>query len=178
VGGATATVISVLVNGQEVIRTIQSERGDQPELPPAEDLAPPESEGEEGGEEEEEEPREVRMQVITQTPDGATSTTLDISEQPCLFIQAWCEEVGKGLLGEATDSISFALESGQRWVTLTPSEGGSAAKSARIEPTEAMQEEENPQGVVVRVSAVLADQPVSVRVQIEVTRGDYLVRVS
>ena len=157
----------MLVNGSEIMRTIKG-GGSAGTDGGADD---------DGAEEGQEEPREVRLQVITQNPSGETTTTLDVSEDPCLFIQAWCEEVGKGLQGGATETIQFALESGHQWASLTPVSVGSGVKTARIDPSPTMEGDTEGHTVGIRVSAVLEGQAVSALVQITVVQGDYIVRI-
>lgn len=171
-------VISVLVNGSEIFRTLKGGKPAPGETQTEEGGTTPDEGGStpEEGEDEDTEPRELRLQVVTQNARGETSTTLDVSEDDCIYIQAWCEEVGKGGLGDATNTIAFSLVSGAQWVSMAPAEAGAGVRAVCVAPTQASYDDDQDRRASVRVSAVLAQQAVSAVVDLDITHGVYRVQ--
>jgi len=153
-------VVTVLVNGQEVVRTI---------LQPQD--APPEDDGQEP------EPRQLQLQVVTQGASGDLASALNLNEEEPIFIQAWCEEVGKGPLPAATATIQFQLTAGQGWVTLAPTASSHGTKVALVRPAQPLPAGVAPQSAGVHVSATFEGQTVGASVDIQLILSEYRLRL-
>ena len=163
IAGVTTVVVTVLVNGQEVVRTIlQPRNGAQVEE---------EQEGEE------EEPRQLQLQVITQGPSGELVSALNLSKPEPIYIQAWCEELGKGSLPAATATIQFQLTGGQGWVMMTPGASSHGTKVAVLQPAQPPPGGLPPESASVYVSATFEGQTVGASVEVQLVASEYRLRL-
>lgn len=166
IAGTATTVVVVLVNGNEIIRTVIESRGGDGDG----------QEPEEGGEEEE--PRKLALQIVTQDRSGARSTALDPKTGGLIWIQAWCEEMGKGALPAATQSIVFELTVGSAWATMSPASASPGVKAVLVELREELPPAPPGQTVQINVSAAFEDAAVSAPVMLELVLDRYMLRIS
>lgn len=161
IAGVTSVVVSVLVNGQEIVRTVL-----QPQ-----DTSPPDGEGDQP------EPRHLQLQIVTQGASGDLASALNLSEGGLIYIQAWCEEAGKGALPAATATIRFRLTEGQGWVTLAPAASSHGTKVALVQPAEPQPPGMPPEAAGVYASATFEGQTVGASVQIQLIQSQYRLRL-
>jgi len=164
IAGVTTVVVTVLVNGQEVVRTILQPRDG--------------AQVEEEQEGEEEEPRELQLQIDTRDEAGAGRTELNVDDRDRLYIYARCLEVGKGPLPAATQSIRFQLASGQGWVTLSDQGMRYGSRIAAVDSVQPAPDAPLPEHATVYVSATFEGQLVGAPVNLALTSAQYVLEVT
>lgn len=164
IAGVTSVVVTVLVNGQEIVRTV---------LQPQDGQQPPED-----GEGEEQEPRQLQLQIDTRDASGAERTELNVDARDRLFIYGRCIEVGKGELPAATQSIRFQLTSGQGWVTLSDQGMRYGSRIAAVDTVQPPPESSMPETVTVYVAATFEGQSVGAPVTLSLTSSQYILEVT
>lgn len=175
--GTVTVVVSGLVNGAEVVRTIieaqSGEDGSETGGGSAGEGAGAAGSGEGG---EEQEPRQVQIVVSTVDQQGGVGTTLEMSGNQAVFIYAYCVEVGKGPLPGADDTLSFHLVAGSPFVFLSDfgRQGGQRCASVQIE--DPLPDGMPPESVVVSVSAIIEGERISVPVSLSLMVAPYRIR--
>jgi hypothetical protein len=165
IAGVTSVVVTVLVNGQEIVRTVlEPQDGQQP--------------SDDGDGDEEEEPRELQLQIDTRDASGAARTELNVDEQDRIYIYARCIELRKGALPAATQSIRFQLTAGQGWVTVSDRGMQYGSRIAAVDTAQPTPESPMPESVTVYVSATFEGQSVGAPVNLSLTSSQYILEVT
>jgi len=167
IAGVATVVVSVLVNGQEVVRTV---------LQPRSGGQPSDNGAEEG--EEEQEPRQLQLQIDTRDAAGAARTELNVDERDRLYVYARCLEVGKGPLPAATQSIRFQLTDGQAWVTLRDQGMQYESRIVAVDTVQPAPESAMPEAVSVYVSATFEGESVGASVSLALTSSQSILEVT
>jgi len=178
IAGTVTVVVSGLVNGSEVVRTIIEARGG-PEGAGASaggGGAAGGAAGGGGGESEKEEPRQVQIVVNTTDARGSPGTRLESGVNDAVFIYAHGLEVGKGELAGVTSSITFHLASGTPFVFLTDHGMMGGERCAGVQLESPLPDATPPASVSVMVSAVVEGKPISVPVSLGLTVAPYVIR--
>jgi hypothetical protein len=151
IAGAVTTVITVLVNGAEVVQVIL-----QGVPPPGAD---------------EDAPRRKDFHVVVDSVDaaGARSTRLARGSSPFVHIYAHCEEVGKGRFPAGDSTITFAAQFDTSWATLDDLGTAHGRRCARVSLVEPPPQGAPPPALVVLVSAgqAVSGVPVTLRLEAE-----------
>ncbi|MCX7779898.1 MAG: hypothetical protein N2491_03145 [Negativicutes bacterium] len=156
--GTAATVVAVLVNGHEIIRTII-------EKPPVEGEEPPQN-------------KYYNLQVRTVDEQGATCTELDLMFPEKLYLQAWIEAYGEGANADDGGPISIELQSGYEYVQLTECAPFTNGRTVLIEPVASAPQGQSDLSATILVSAPLDGQPFSAPVTIRLVRGGFEMKFS
>ena len=165
IAGVTSVVVTVLANGQEIVRTVlQPQDGQQP--------------SDDGDGDEDVEPRQLQLQIDTRDASGAARTELNVDARDRIFIYARCIEVGKGPLPAATQSIRFQLTSGQGWVALSDQGMRYGSHIAAADTVQPAPESPMPESVTVYVSATFEGQSVGAPVNLALTSSQYILEVT
>jgi hypothetical protein len=150
IAGGLTTVITVLVNGAEVVQVILQ----GPRAPVAE------------GEEEGPSRSDFRVVIDTLDASGARSTRLAAGTSPAIFVYAHCEELGKGRFRAGDATIGFAAEFDARWATLEDLGSAHDRRCARVSLVEPPPKGAPPSTLTVIVSAGQAVSAVPVTLQL------------
>jgi len=174
IAGTVTVIVSGLVNGAEVVRTIieaRSEGGDGAG-------SAGEGAGAVSGGDQQEEPRQVQIRVDTFDATGIPSTRIEagVENRNAVFIYADCIEVGKGQLAAETAGISFHLASGSPFVFLTDHGMLGGKRCAGIQLAEPLPQGVAPPEVMVSVSTGIAGDVVSVPVRLGLLVQLYRIR--
>jgi len=164
IAGVTTVVVSVLVNGQEVVRTVLH----------------PQDGGQSGEDQDgqEEEPRHLQLQIDTRDAQGAARTDLNVDDRDRIYIYARCLEVGKGPLPAATQSIRFQLTSGQGWVSLSDQGMRYGSRIAAADSVQPTPESGMPEHASIYVSATFEGESVGASVNLALTSAQYILEVT
>ncbi len=177
IAGTVTVIVSGLVNGAEVVRTVievREESGAAGGEGAGGAVGTPAGAGGEGGEEQE--PRQVQIVVNTTDASGSPGTRLETGVNDAVFIYAYAVEVGKGGLDGVTGSLGFHLESGPPFVFLTDHGMTGGQRCAGVQFESPLPDGPAPSSVVVRVSAVVEGKTISVPVTLELVVAPYVVR--
>lgn len=151
--GLTTAVVVVLVNGQEIIRTIVEKSG---------------------GKEEQEQPSKFyTLKVQTRDDSGVQRTELDVSIPDRIYVDAWIEAYGEGADPGECGPIQIELVQGHEYVSLTEGQPYTGGRTVVVQPHPQVPEGEPSGPAVVEVSAVIEGQPFSASVTIALTRTQY-----
>lgn len=146
IAGAATTVVTVLVNGAEVVQVI------------IQGAAPPGYEGP---------PIRKDFLVVVDTVDAAGATSMDLAYEtsPVIFIYAHCEEVGKGRFPAGDPTIRFAPQFDTAWAELDDLGMANGRRCARVSLCPPRPPLAPPATLVVLVSAgqAVAGVPVTLR---------------
>ncbi len=171
IAGTVTVIVSGLVNGAEVVRTV------------LEGAAGGEGTGAAGGagagtgdEGEEKKPKEIQIQVNTVDQNGAGGTRLERGINDAVFIYASCFEVGKGPLPEMDDSIVFNLSAGAPFVFLNDHGRAHGQRCASVQLEDPFPDELPPSAAGVTVSAAFDGSRISVPVSLELVVAAYRIR--
>jgi len=164
IAGVTAVVVTVLVNGQEVVQTILQPRDTQA------------TEEAEGGEEQE--PRQLQLQIDTRDESGASRTEINVGQRDRIYLYARCLQVGKGPLPAATQSIRFALTAGQGWVALSDQGMRYGSRIAAVDSVQPSPPGDVPEGAGVYVSATFEGESVGAPVTFTLASSQLVLEVT
>ncbi len=171
IAGTVTIIVSGLVNGAEVVRTV---------LEPSSEEGGAEGAGAgaagTGAEGEEKEPRKIQIQVETVDGDGAVGTRLEKGVNDVVFIYASCFEVGKGALPEMDDSIVFSLTGGAPFVFLHDHGRAHGRRCAAVQFEDPVPDEMPPSTANVSVSASVEGARISVPVSLDLVVALYRIR--
>lgn len=154
--GTAATVVAVLINGHEIIRTIFEK--------PVEGEAPP--------------TKYYNLQVRTVDAQGGICTEVDLLFPNKVYVQAWIEAFGEGANAADGGPISIELQSGHEYVQLSEGTPFANGRTVVVEPLATAPQGENDAVAVVLVSAPLEGQPFSAPVTLKLVRGGFELKFS
>ena len=157
--GTAATVVAVLINGHEIVRTLTEKPVEVNEG----DTAPT---------------KYYALQVRTVDAQGNTCTELDMLFPGQLYLQAWIEAVGEGAKPADGGPISIDLQSGREYVKLTECAPFDNGRTVSLEVLPSAPQGETDISAVILVSAPLAGQPCSAPVSVILARGGFELKFS
>lgn len=174
--GTVTVIVSGLVNGAEVVRTVIEAQSGEGGSGAEGGSGGAESGGAAGSGDEQQEPRKVHVQADTFDNQGYPSTRIEPGGRGPVFVYADCVEVGKGQLKAETAGISFHLASGAQWVQLVDHGMLGGKRCAGIDVVDPMPQGTPPASVVISVTAAIEGKLISVPVTVELIVSAYRIR--
>ncbi len=175
IAGTVTVIVSGLVNGAEVVRTvIEAQGGGEGAGGGAGVVGGAAGAVGEGGDEEE--PRQVQIVVNTTDQAGGQATRLEQGAVDVIFIYAYVMESGKGMLEGETGTLTFSLGSGAPFVSLSDLGTVGGQRCARVQIEQPLPDGVPPSSVGMTVTAVVAETPIRVPVTLDLFIPEYVIR--
>jgi len=173
IAGTVTVVVSGLVNGAEVVRTIIEAQGG---AKGGGSGAGGGAAGAGGGEAE----KELQVDIVVTTTDarGQPGTRLEPGVNDAVFIYARCEKKGSEAVSMPCEIQGFHLGSGAPFVFLHDHGIVGGQRCAGVQVEDPLPESAPPTSVVVTVSASIGGKSVSVPVSLEFVAPQYFIRFS